>query len=128
MKKTIGVLTIVALFLSTPAIAGDEEKVLTIGDAAPAIDVAHWVKGEEVTKFEKDQIYVVEFWATWCGPCRSGMPHLSELQEKHAEDGVTIIGVSNETLPKVMQFARDNMDNAELQAALQKFSQMASQM
>lgn len=34
----------------------------------------------------------------------------------------------NETLPKVMEFARDNMDNAELQSALQKFSQVASQM
>jgi hypothetical protein len=35
---------------------------------------------------------VVEFWATWCGPCRATIPHLTELQKKHKD--VTFIGVS----------------------------------
>jgi thiol-disulfide isomerase/thioredoxin len=101
-----------------PAAWADEEQPepaasLTIGDKAPDIDIAHWIKGVEmdrrgsftpITKFGDGHVYVLEFWATWCGPCVGGMPHLSELQEEYAERGVTIIGVSDESLPKVTSF------------------------
>lgn len=70
--------------------------LLSVGDAAPAISIAKWVKGEPVTSFQKGKTYVVEFWATWCGPCINGMPHLSELQKKYSDKGLTIIGVSAE--------------------------------
>jgi thiol-disulfide isomerase/thioredoxin len=52
------------------------------------------MKGEPVTGFEKGTVYVVEFWATWCGPCISSMPHLSELQKEYKDKGVTIIGTN----------------------------------
>ncbi len=74
---------------STPA-------VLSVGDAAPAIAIGKWIKGEPVTAFQKGKTYIVEFWATWCGPCIAGMPHLSELQKKYADKGLTIIGVTKE--------------------------------
>ncbi|MBT8485241.1 MAG: redoxin domain-containing protein, partial [Phycisphaerae bacterium] len=98
------------------ALAGDDNETagptITIGDKAPAIDIAHWVKGVEVkknkmtpiTEFEAGKVYVLEFWATWCGPCIMGMPHLSELQERYADYDVTIIGVSDEPLPTVIDF------------------------
>lgn len=65
---------------------------LGVGDPAPAITVAKWVKGEPVKELEKGKVYVVEFWATWCGPCRTSIPHLTELA--HANKDVTFIGVS----------------------------------
>ncbi|MEM7230190.1 MAG: redoxin domain-containing protein, partial [Planctomycetota bacterium] len=77
---------------------------LTVGDEAPAIEISHWLKGEPVEKFEEGQVYVVEFWATWCGPCRASMPHLSELQKQYEDYDVTIIGVSDEVLPTVVRF------------------------
>lgn len=77
---------------------------LTIGDKAPAIDIAHWVKGEKVEKFEADKVYVIEFWATWCGPCLRAMPHLSKLQEEYADYDVKFISVSYEPLAKVVSF------------------------
>ena len=70
--------------------------VLSAGDDAPALSVAEWVKGDAITGFEKGRVYVVEFWATWCGPCIASMPHLTELQKEFKDRGVTIIGVSSE--------------------------------
>ncbi|MCP3902478.1 MAG: redoxin domain-containing protein [Planctomycetes bacterium] len=98
-----------ALLITGPAFAGeDEDLILGIGDRAPALDVAHWVKTAEGQKppvaFEEGKVYVMEFWATWCGPCRRGMPHISEVQERFADYDVTIIGVSDEPLPVVYNF------------------------
>jgi thiol-disulfide isomerase/thioredoxin len=41
----------------------------------------------------KGKIILVDFWATWCGPCVAGMPHLKKLHEKYREQGFEIIGV-----------------------------------
>ena len=65
---------------------------LGVGDPAPAIEVKEFVKGTPVSSLEKGKRYVVEFWATWCGPCRVSIPHLTELQKKHPE--FTFIGIS----------------------------------
>lgn len=74
-----------------------EKPELWIGERAPELKIAEFMRGDPVTGFEKGQVYVVEFWATWCGPCIMAFPHLAELQKKYDEmDGaeVTIIGVN----------------------------------
>lgn len=67
---------------------------LKVGEKAPALKVAKFVKGDEVKGFEAGKVYVVEFWATWCGPCIRAIPHLTELQKKFADKGVKFVGVS----------------------------------
>jgi len=48
------------------ASAGAQDKAsLSIGDPAPAMQVAEWVKGPQVSSFESGSVYLVEFWATW---------------------------------------------------------------
>lgn len=89
--RTFGRLTglTVLAALATSAFAAPS---LAPGMAAPAIKVAGWSKGTPVTSFNKGQIYVVEFWATWCGPCRTSIPHISDLASKNKD--VTFVGVS----------------------------------
>ena len=65
---------------------------LVVGSQAPPFKVSRFLKGEPVTAFEPGKIYVIEFWATWCGPCVAAMPHVSKLQRQHPE--VTFIGVN----------------------------------
>lgn len=65
---------------------------LKTGDAAPEIRESSWVRGTEVKTFEGDKVYIVEFWATWCGPCVASIPHLDELQKKYEAKGLVVIG------------------------------------
>ncbi len=89
----------ILLLAATPA-----AQALTVGAPAPPLDVGHWLKGDAITAFAPDSIHVVEFWATWCGPCIANMDHLSELQERYADAGVTVVGLSDEPLQKVVDF------------------------
>ena len=81
---------------------------LKVGDPAPGLKADRWWNGEAVTQLKAGSVYVVEFWATWCGPCIVMMPHLSELQEKYKDQGVVFIGYTardpNNTLAKVSAF------------------------
>ena len=72
--------------------ASAAETPLKIGDPAPPIVVAKWFKNEAPGALA-GKVTVVEFWATWCGPCKKGIPHLTELAKEY-QGKARIIGVS----------------------------------
>jgi peroxiredoxin len=77
-----------------------------LGQPAPALEIETWVKGKPVdlAAGKGQSIYVVEFWATWCPPCRASIPHLSDLQKRFADRKVVIVGISDEPADKVKPF------------------------
>ncbi len=84
--------------------AGSHAEELTIGSPAPAIEIEHWFHEKKpITSFEDGKVYVIEFWATWCGPCITSMPHLAEIQATHPDE-LTVISVSDEDPETVEKF------------------------
>jgi thiol-disulfide isomerase/thioredoxin len=50
--------------------------------------------------------YILEFWATWCGPCRQSIPHLNQVYAKFKDRGLLIVGVSDEEPALVKEFMK----------------------
>src|SRR5689334_10480528 len=65
---------------------------LVLGMPAPPIKVGKWVKGAPINEFKLGNIYVVDFWATWCGWCIKGFPELNRIAKKY-NGKVTVIGI-----------------------------------
>ena len=88
------VLPILLTALMTASSVKAQEQTLKVGDQAPVLKADKWLKGSPVESYSKENFYVLEFWATWCAPCIKSMPHLSEITEKYAKDGLKVVAVT----------------------------------
>lgn len=115
MKKTCLVLFAVML-----TCAAFEASALKVGDPAPEMGIDTWVKGGPVASLnEPGKLYVIEFWATWCAPCRQTIPHLTKIQAKYKDKGLTVIGVStDEDKTKVEPFVKQMGSKMEYTVAI----------
>ncbi|HBE70263.1 MAG TPA: hypothetical protein DDW52_19105 [Planctomycetaceae bacterium] len=87
----------------------DAGELLTVGSKAPKLDIEHWIQDgggrfEHVAELKKGKVYVIEFWATWCGPCIEAMPHIAAMQRHFEERNVQFVSVSDEPLKTVEAF------------------------
>ena len=88
------------------------ERVLLDVGAKPQFSLTY-LDGTTVTQDDlKGDIVVMDFWATWCGPCMAAMPHMLELQEKHGGKGVQIIGISLDRTEDILKdtIKKEGMD------------------
>jgi peroxiredoxin len=81
-----------------------------IGETAPGFALKD-MSGNTVTlSAYKDRVILLEFWATWCPPCKASIPELIELQKRYTKKGFTVIAVSMDTVQDVdmdlTEFAR----------------------
>jgi thiol-disulfide isomerase/thioredoxin len=103
MRKFLVLGALIGLMMPGAAPAAD----LKVGDKAPPVKATKWWQGKEITAIPEGKVHVMEFWATWCGPCIVMMPHMGELQTQY-KGKVTFIGFTakdpNNTLEKVQAF------------------------
>ena len=89
----------------------------TTGKPAKPLTIAKWVKAGPVNLSDGKgkNVYLIEFFATWCPPCRESIPHLTALQKKYKDQGLVVVGVSDEAPEDVKAFVKaqgDQMDYA----------------
>lgn len=118
MKTLLASLTL----LAASSIANLPLRAAELGDPAAPLEIAEWVKGEPVdlAAVKGKKVVVVEFWATWCGPCRVSIPHLTELQKKYENRGVVVVGVSDEDSAKVKPFVDTQGDKMNYTVAIDR--------
>ena len=85
-RSFVLLLAAVTLLASRPAAAGDAPAP---GFTVRALD-GHTLRLSDY----RGRPVVLDFWATWCKPCRASMPHLSEMQQRYGERGLVVVGLS----------------------------------
>jgi thiol-disulfide isomerase/thioredoxin len=70
-----------------------EEHAALEGKPMPALTVEGWVNGEVKPEDMKGKVVIVDFYATWCGPCMHAIPHNNEMLQKYKDKGLVIVGV-----------------------------------
>jgi thiol-disulfide isomerase/thioredoxin len=106
--RRIGIVFALGACLLLPAVAAYADS----GEAAPPFSL-QTLDGKTVTRDSlKGKVVLLDFWATWCGPCLKALPELKDLRQKNASQPLVIVSVSvDEDKKTVQEFAsRNGMD------------------
>ena len=127
MNRICGLTVTLLLMVAAPAGAqmpgpATSGPTLGLGDAAPALEIATWIKGDPVdlAKGRNKNVYVVEFWATWCPPCIMSIPHLTEIQKRYRDKNVVVVAITDEPPSLVTQFVQRQDDKIGYTVACDK--------
>lgn len=104
---------ILLLFVFTNTSNVFAQQFIKVGDQAPNIYITNWIENVPEDKSLRDRIIVLEFWATWCGPCIAAVPHMNELQKNYNNDEILFISLTYENVEKVKRtLARVNFKSS----------------
>jgi len=107
------VLVLALSLLSVPRAFGVGKEL--VGQQAPEISLAEAINAPKICTLAelRGKVVLLEFWATWCGPCVASIPHLEHLHREYGGRGLVVLGVSREQMERVEAFVegrfRDKM-------------------
>lgn len=108
MIRTLLILILATCFLATESVATEP----AIGSLAPELGAETSFntpdKGPVTLAALRGQVVLIDFWATWCGPCCEAIPHVQELHEKYHDKGLVVIGHTNKTSQNLAEFITKN--------------------
>jgi thiol-disulfide isomerase/thioredoxin len=98
-KISFLITVLVTFFISSPSLLSEESL-----EKLPEIKLDYIGEEPEL----KDRPILLEFWATWCPPCRKSIPHLNEIHKKFSPQGLLIIAITDEEKPLVRKFSSEH--------------------
>src|SRR5213592_4857047 len=107
MKMKI-LLALACVCLAFPTAAAEKQiwAKSFLNQKAPPLVVEKWLSKEPD---RKGKFVLIDFWATWCGPCRKAIPELNAFHKKFAEK-LVVIGVSNEPEKTIAKFSKPKIE------------------
>jgi thiol-disulfide isomerase/thioredoxin len=97
MKTTARLLVLILLAAAAPLQAD------MVGEQLPSVTLSYLGKRPDT----KGKPMLLEFWATWCPPCRESIPHLNEIHAKFKDRGLAVVGVTDEPQLVIRKFQKE---------------------
>jgi len=107
-----------------PSRSAQKQSSPLIGKPAPSFTLKD-LEGKQVSLSDfKGKVVLLDFWATWCGPCRRAIPHLEALHRKYKDQGLVVIGINHEKdHDKVKAFSKEQISYVVLLDADEQFKE-----
>jgi len=95
MKKLFYILTFLTIGNA------NAQSNIKVNEKAPSINITNWIENVPNDKNLNDKYIVLEFWATWCGPCIAAVPHINSIQKEFNQKDLYYISITDESVAKV---------------------------
>ena len=87
-------LTLLAAFAAAALLASASARAAAAGDPAPAFSLPDGGGAPVALDKLKGRVVYVDFWASWCGPCKRSFPWMGEMQKKYGDGGLTVVAIN----------------------------------